>query len=511
MRTRLGLIVAGLLVASALIVLLLRPSGIGTADARKGLWFRTELATLNLDPFTMADIESRKIATLLHAGLVAVDLDGTVQARVASSWERSDSDTWRFTIRRNVRFSDGREVNPNAVVSSLTAAMQPGSLWAWSLASIAHETRPDGSVACTGLVAVDEETVEIRETVATPWLFEALAGPAGWIVQAAEKAEPHGLRPGVGPYVIESFKPDSLIVLSARRDNASAVAPQAEKIQFRYLPDPAVAAKAFASGEIDMLRIDTPQMYDMLVDEEGPDGKRGLRVAGELLSHSFSRIRILIVNEPALVRRGWSKDDIALFRRAYSAAVDRGALVRQAPGRAMPLFTSFPPSDRSPNPPDESLRQVEESTTFDGTALSLLVNNDPYSDLIASLLPSRLGGATIRYRAVDFGVIVSALQNGDHDLIGVSLDATIDAPAFWMAFFQPDAPFLLFGKPLPSLLNVRPDTADEIAQAGGIIDAEGNWIPLFREEGLLALGPRVQGLRLTRSGQESLESSAVVR
>lgn len=511
MIRRLAVIAGVVLVGVVLARLWLQPRGDGGV-AEDMLRLRIELGAVNLDPLTMVDTESRKVATLLHSGLVAVGGDGAVEPRLASSWERVSTTAWRFALRDDVRFPAGSRVDAETVVRSLCAAMQPGSLWSWSLAGIAREADAGGAgVRCTGLRAPAADVVEIEEATPTGWLMQALAGPGGWIVSVDEAPGEYGVRSGIGPYEVESFRAGSEIVLTARRDGGAVVAPGVDRIVFRYLPDPIVAARAFAGGDLDMLRIDAPQPYETLVAGNA-GGVRSLRAPGELFSHPFSRMRIVMVGEDSLERRGLGEDEVRLFRRALSAAIDRERLVQLAPGMALPWFTTFPPAGAGVAGAAETiLRSVERDRPFEGLSLTLLVNNDPYSDLIAASLPSELGGAAIAYRAVDFSVIVNALQEGSYDLVGLLIDATIDVPAFWAAFFRPGAPFLLFGKPLADMEHVNVATAEGVAEAARLVDARGNWVPLYREEGVIALGPRLAGLRLTPSGQVSLESVTVRR
>ena len=509
MGRRLTVIAVAVLIGVAGARLWLQPRG-ENGGAVESLTFRIELGAVNLDPLTMVDTESRKVATLLHAGLVAAGRDGAVEPRLASSWERVSPTTWRFALRDDVRFSGGAGVDAETVVRSLCAAMQPGSLWSWSLASIAREAGPEGTgVLCTGLRAPAADVVEIEEATPTAWLLQALAGPGGWIVPVDEAPGEYGVRSGIGPYELESFRAGSDIVLAARRDGGAVVPAGVDRIVFRYLPDPIVAARAFSGGDLDMLRIDAPQPYETLVAVDA-SGARSLRAPGELLSHPFSRMRIVLVGEDNLERRGLGEEEIRLFRRGLSAAIDRERLVQRAPGMAAPWFTAFPPAGAGvAGAAQTTLRSIDRDRPFEGLSLTLLVNNDPYSDLIAASLPSELGGAAITYRAVDFSVIVNAMQEGSYDLVGLLIDATIDVPAFWAAFFRPGAPFLLFGKPLPELEHVNVATAEGVVEAARLVDARGNWVPLYREEGVIALGPRLAGLRLTPSGQVSLESVTV--
>ena len=480
-------------------------------DPESTLTFRTELGVLNLDPLSMVDTESRKVATLLHAGLVAIDLDGTATPRLATSWERVSDNTWRFEIRKDILFSDGQAVNSNGVVRSLCAAMQPGSPWAWSLSSISQEAKSDADgIACTGLKAVDDHVLEITEAVPTSWLLEALAGPGGWIVDMDGELGEHGVRPGIGPYVLDSLRVGSEAIFTARTDGGSVVPPLADRIVFRFLPDHVTAASSFAAGEIDMLRIGSPLAYEVLVSADSP-GERSLQVPGRLRTHPFSRMRLVLVGEESLARKGLSPEEIVLFRRALSASVDRGGLADRAPGMAMPWFRPFPPAGAGSIEAAEASAGTTADRPFEGVSLTLLVNNDPYSDSVASYLPTDVGGAAITYRAVDFSVILSEMQERTYDLVGLSIDATIDVPAFWGAFFIPGAPFLLFGKALPQLEQVNLETDAGLAEAARIVDESGNWISLYREEGMIAIGPRLEGLRLTPSGQVSLETVGVRR
>src|SRR5688500_458833 len=89
--------------------------------------------SLNLDPATMADTESRKVATVLYSGLVAVAQDGSILPRVARAWTQLDATTWQFDIQPDLTFSDGTKVTAAKVVQSLCASMQPSHIQSWSL------------------------------------------------------------------------------------------------------------------------------------------------------------------------------------------------------------------------------------------------------------------------------------------------------------------------------------------------------------------------------------------
>ena len=160
---------------------------------------RFELATVNLNPRTVADVESRKVQTLLHSGLVAVHQDGRVVPRLASSWEQVAPNTIRFKLRSDVRFSDGTVVDAKAVVASLCEGMQPTVFWSFALSMIERKLSADGkSIVCTGLSAPAADELSITTSKETPkYLFDVLDSPAGWILKSGEKPGEFGKRLGL--------------------------------------------------------------------------------------------------------------------------------------------------------------------------------------------------------------------------------------------------------------------------------------------------------------------------
>src|SRR6478735_9209279 len=54
-------------------------------------------------------------------GLTTLDRNGDAKPALATSWKRDNDRTWTFTLR-DAAFQDGKKVDANAVVRSLTAA-----------------------------------------------------------------------------------------------------------------------------------------------------------------------------------------------------------------------------------------------------------------------------------------------------------------------------------------------------------------------------------------------------
>ena len=79
-----------------------------------------------LDPARITDIYSRSVSQQIFDGLVQFDQTLTVAPALAEFWRASrDGLTWTFTLRKGVRFHNGREMTAEDVVYSLARLLDP--------------------------------------------------------------------------------------------------------------------------------------------------------------------------------------------------------------------------------------------------------------------------------------------------------------------------------------------------------------------------------------------------
>ena len=463
----------------------------GTDTAAGLVHLRLQSFALSLHPLKIADVESRQVATLLYAGLIVQNQDGTTQPAIAEKWKQNGTE-WEFALKSGLTFSNGQPLRADDVVMSLCNAMQPTSSWAWALASIQHTVSADGKkVDCTGITIVDEHTVRIVQSQAVPWFLDAIGGPAGWVIPAAKiKEDAYGVMPGLGPYKVKEVIPDTRAVLEPS-GTGSAIAPGTSGIQFDYIADEAVAASAFTAGKLHVLDLTSPKLVEMLVDSSS--GK--LKIDGTLVQREWDRVRIAIINEKSLVAKGFDAAQARRFIQAYSAAVDRSKIVQNSRGLGTALETGFPPVQRA-------VASVSVSTEgLPKASLTVITEPDAYSDLIAASLPKTVGSVTIDYRGVDKGVLIQSLIKGDFDIASILIEATTHSPEFWKSFFTPGNPFTAFGKPIPGLENVKVNDAAGVQQTAELIAREGNWVGILHEKRLQAIAPGITGVSYSPSGQ----------
>jgi len=457
---------------------------------------RLESFALVLNPLKIADIESLRVASLLYEPLVAVNQEGHIEGRLAASWRHLDEHTMEFVIKDGVTFSNGQPVRARDVVATLCAAMQPTSPWSWALASIKREAGPTKeSIQCTGLLEINERTVRIIQTKPVDWLLYALDGPPGWIVPQGAKEGEYSVLPGTGPYQLGAVVPDVRVELNARQTGSPTPAGVA-KVIFQYIPDAAKAIQMFMAGELDVLSLTSPLLVNQLTEYQAD--RLTLKTQGNLISVPADRIRIAIINEASLAAKGYSAAQVAYFKAALNAGVDRKAIAGLTNDvLAEPLFTAYPPMAGRVEPPSSP-----SASSLPPASLTILTEPDAYSDMIAATVSkSRIDGISLNYRAIDKGLLINALVERQYDIATILLDANIHSPTYWASFFTPGSPFTLFGKPLTGLEKIDVETAEGQREAATLIDREGNWASIVKERHLIAVRPGISGLRLTPSGQ----------
>ncbi len=89
------------------------------------LGFTTEMN--NFDPFTSMTADARSINFNIFEGLIKVNSDGSFGAGLADSYSvSSDAKSYIFSIRKGVKFHDGKELDADDVLYSVQKAIEKG-------------------------------------------------------------------------------------------------------------------------------------------------------------------------------------------------------------------------------------------------------------------------------------------------------------------------------------------------------------------------------------------------
>lgn len=239
------------------------------------------------------------INTSLYEGLVGLDAQLRLRPALAERWESPDERTYVFTLRPDLRFSDGSPLRAQDVVASLQAVTE--RQW---------ETR-DYLRELLSVRALSEREIELHTRgvalgflTRLPWAYVL---PARAVVQTPVPVI------GTGPFVVESRTVGQEFVLR-RNPHYRGPQPAFERARFVVVPDPAERVKMVERGAADLADDVSPRLARHQL------GRGDLRVVSGLGPQTL--FLALRPDRPPFTD--------ARVREAFDLTIDRGELIRRA-------------------------------------------------------------------------------------------------------------------------------------------------------------------------------------
>lgn len=217
-------------------------------------------APSTLNPYLSGGTKEVESASLILESLARFDQDGNMVPWLAENIPSvenggvaADLTSITWTIAEGVTWSDG---------SALTPA---DFIFTWE-----YCTHPEGGCAqasyfdgVTSVEAVDDRTVRINFDAPTPFPYTAFVGSESPVLQAAQFADCLGARApecteanfgpiGTGPFVVDDFRPNDVIELSANPNFRFPDRPYFATVTFKGGGDATAAARSVCeTGEFD--------------------------------------------------------------------------------------------------------------------------------------------------------------------------------------------------------------------------------------------------------------------
>lgn len=190
--------------------------------------------------------------------LTKFDENLKIQPQLALSWENPKPDTWRFRLRKNVKFQDGSTLDSEDVKKSLDLVLAGGN------AAIILPTTKEVKI-------VDDQTVDIITKTPDPTLAKSLVN-AFILPKSLIESKDFKNPIGTGPYKLTKVEDGKYFLV--RNEEYYGEKPKAKNVILIPFIDEKDIVTNFKNGEIDISEApNDPTVQKELNNTLTPDGK----------------------------------------------------------------------------------------------------------------------------------------------------------------------------------------------------------------------------------------------
>jgi peptide/nickel transport system substrate-binding protein/oligopeptide transport system substrate-binding protein len=231
---------------------------------------------LTFDPAHTSASALGFISKAIHSTLVKYGEGAELIPDLAERWEvLEQGHVYRFHLRRNVRFHNGRTFEARDVYETFLRLLLPElkSTGAWILRSVrgAKDVLEGRSRTLAGVVVRDTHTVDVELTEPIAFFLSLMTMHECGIVPAEEARDPERYRlrgVGLGPFRVEEAVEGERVRLARNREFYIADQPNLDELTFRLdLRSFRDVADAFLRGEIDVAHGVPPKLVSELRDD----------------------------------------------------------------------------------------------------------------------------------------------------------------------------------------------------------------------------------------------------
>jgi peptide/nickel transport system substrate-binding protein len=214
---------------------------------------------LTFDPMGQNESLNNTFNDYVYEGLVRYNKQFVPEPALATSWTRVSALTWRFALRRDVKFHDGTPFTADDVVFSFERILKPASnmkIYAQGVKEVRK---------------VDDYTVDMILDGPNPVLLRQLVDAKimskAWCVKNnvvnpqnyAQKEENYASKytNGTGPFILKSREPDVKTVLVANPAYWDKLDGNLTEIVYTPIKSDATRTAALSTGEVDLV-LDPP-------------------------------------------------------------------------------------------------------------------------------------------------------------------------------------------------------------------------------------------------------------
>ncbi len=185
----------------------------------------------------------------IFEALVSFDRHLKPAPALAERWENPTDDTYVFTLRPNLRFSDGSPLGAEDVVASIMAAESRG----WPTSGYLQGVESIESIGSR----------QVKISTGSSYFVLLSKLPFGFVVPARLLGSAEVPPVGAGPYVIESWQPGREMTL-ARNRYFSRSAPAYDRVRLLVVPEVEARLGMVEAGKAEIADHVPPQLVERI-------------------------------------------------------------------------------------------------------------------------------------------------------------------------------------------------------------------------------------------------------
>jgi peptide/nickel transport system substrate-binding protein len=365
-------------------------------DADGGITVVLSSDITSLDQARDETLITRNIDGNIYDRLIGYSPRLTLTPMLATSWKQVNPTTWRFNLRKNVKFHDGEPFDANAVKFSLLRTQAPKSVVGYATSNVARVN------------VRDRYTVDIVTKRPDPMLLKNVAAYLDIVPPKAGARADFGSHPvGTGPYVFDRWVKGQEVALHA---NPSYWGKKVgiPSVTYKFIPAPATRLSALMSGQADLVMNLSPEDTSVI------NGRDNVRT--EVVP---SVNKMLVILDSSVKQLSDPR-----VRQALNYAVDKNALVKSVLGgdatkSTSTMVTVVPGySGKLANYYDQNIAKAKQLLSQAGypNGFSITLSHTdgvfPKDSEVAQTLQANLGaiGVRVKLQAVTYPNMASMLD-----------------------------------------------------------------------------------------------------
>jgi peptide/nickel transport system substrate-binding protein len=393
-----------------LLSVLLVPGLTAQGDLKDTFIIGRNTDSITLDPAKVDNNIDIWLLNNLYDQLVRLNpKDNTFEPGLATSWTASDDlKTYTFTLRDNVKFSDGTLLKASDVKFSLDRARDAtqASFFSFSLSPIESIDAPDDK---TVIIHLSAPSAAILAPLA---MFNASVVPQAYFESVG--ADAFASAPiGTGPYMLKAWDKGTSLTLEANPNYWEAGLPKTKNIEFVSIPDDNTRILQLQSGEIDAMEYVPLNRVAELQNDPN--------VTVDLFPSTF--VQSLLMNT-----RTAPFDDVNV-RKALAAATDYNAILKVVTFGLGTVANSYmsastPMYDKDataiPFDLDKAKDYLSKSAYPTGFSFTMTIVGDDQTDIALATAVQAMNakiGVTVNIEQVDQGVRSDKYGKADFQML----------------------------------------------------------------------------------------------